>query len=85
MTHEGRASPAPAPSGRSISMRCRRSTASRSCRVVGRQLAPTQEVAKKYGIAHATTDLGEALAQPGVDAVILCTPTQMHAAQAISA
>jgi 2-hydroxy-4-carboxymuconate semialdehyde hemiacetal dehydrogenase len=32
-----------------------------------------------------TTDLAEALAQPGVDAVILCTPTQMHAAQAISA
>jgi 2-hydroxy-4-carboxymuconate semialdehyde hemiacetal dehydrogenase len=51
--------------------------------VVGRQLAPTREVARKYGIQHATTDLGEALAQPGVAAAILCTPTQMHAAQAI--
>jgi 2-hydroxy-4-carboxymuconate semialdehyde hemiacetal dehydrogenase len=51
--------------------------------VVGRQLAPTEEVARKYGVPHATTDLGEALAQPGVDAVILCTPTQMHAAQAL--
>jgi 2-hydroxy-4-carboxymuconate semialdehyde hemiacetal dehydrogenase len=30
-----------------------------------------------------TTDLAEALALPEVDAVILCTPTQMHAAQAI--
>jgi len=49
--------------------------------VVGRQLAPTEEVARKYGVAHATTDLAEALARPGVDAVILATPTQMHAAQ----
>lgn len=51
--------------------------------VVGRRLEPTQAVADKYGIGHATTELAEALKQPGVDAVILCTPTQMHAAQAI--
>lgn len=51
--------------------------------VVGRRLEPTQEVAAKYGIPHATIDLAEALEQPGLDAVILCTPTQMHAAQAI--
>ena len=51
--------------------------------VVGRQLAPTEEVARKYGVAHATTDLAEALARPGVDAVILATPTQMHAAQSL--
>ena len=51
--------------------------------VVGRNLEPTQAVAAKYGIAHATTDLAETLALPGLDAVILCTPTQMHAAQAI--
>jgi 2-hydroxy-4-carboxymuconate semialdehyde hemiacetal dehydrogenase len=51
--------------------------------VVGRRLEPTQAVADKYGIPHATTDLAEALEQPGLDAVILCTPTQMHAAQAI--
>ena len=49
--------------------------------VVGRELAPTQEVARKYGVSHATRDLAEALARPGVDAVILATPTQMHAAQ----
>ncbi len=41
----------------------------------------TAEVARKYGIAHWTTDLDEALAQPGVEAAILATPTQMHAAQ----
>lgn len=51
--------------------------------VVGRRLEPTQAVADKYGIPHACTDLAEALEQPGLDAVILCTPTQMHAAQAI--
>jgi 2-hydroxy-4-carboxymuconate semialdehyde hemiacetal dehydrogenase len=51
--------------------------------VVGRMLEPTQAVAAKYGIGHATTELAEALAQPGLDAVILCTPTQMHAAQTL--
>ncbi|WP_111642482.1 Gfo/Idh/MocA family oxidoreductase [Marinimicrobium alkaliphilum] len=51
--------------------------------VVGRDLDATQEVADKYGIGHVTTDLAEALAQPGVDAAILCTPTSMHASQAI--
>jgi 2-hydroxy-4-carboxymuconate semialdehyde hemiacetal dehydrogenase len=50
--------------------------------IVGRQLAPTQEIAKKYGISHATTQLSEALTS-AVDAVILCTPTQLHAQQAI--
>ena len=51
--------------------------------IVGRRLEPTQKVADEYGIPHATTELSEALAQPGVDAAILCTPTQMHADQAI--
>jgi 2-hydroxy-4-carboxymuconate semialdehyde hemiacetal dehydrogenase len=51
--------------------------------LVGRRLEPTKAIAAKYGIGHATTDLAEALEQPGLDAVILCTPTQMHAAQAI--
>ncbi|HET9510034.1 MAG TPA: Gfo/Idh/MocA family oxidoreductase [Sphingomonas sp.] len=51
--------------------------------VVGRNLEPTRGVADRYGIAHATTDLAETLALPGLDAVILCTPTQMHAAQAL--
>ena len=51
--------------------------------LVGRRLEPTQAVAAKYGVAHAPTELAEALEQPGLDAVILCTPTQMHAAQAI--
>jgi 2-hydroxy-4-carboxymuconate semialdehyde hemiacetal dehydrogenase len=51
--------------------------------IVGRDPEATRATAAKYGIAHVTTRLTEALAQPGVQAAILCTPTQMHAAQAI--
>jgi 2-hydroxy-4-carboxymuconate semialdehyde hemiacetal dehydrogenase len=42
----------------------------------------TEEVAKKWKIPHWTTNLAESLAQPGVEAAILTTPTQMHAKQA---
>jgi 2-hydroxy-4-carboxymuconate semialdehyde hemiacetal dehydrogenase len=49
--------------------------------LVSRELEKTREVAAKYGIAHVTTELADSLALPEVDAVILCTPTQMHAAQ----
>ncbi|AIJ47366.1 4-carboxy-2-hydroxymuconate-6-semialdehyde dehydrogenase [Comamonas sp. PE63] len=52
--------------------------------LVGRRFDQTKEVADKYGIAHVATDLAESLALPEVDAVILCTPTQMHAEQAIA-
>jgi 2-hydroxy-4-carboxymuconate semialdehyde hemiacetal dehydrogenase len=51
--------------------------------LVGRTLDKTQEVASKFGIRHVATDLAESLARPDVDAVILCTPTQVHASQAI--
>ena len=49
--------------------------------LVGRDLDKTREVAKRYGISHVTSDLAESLARPDIDAVILCTPTQLHAAQ----
>ena len=52
--------------------------------LIGRELEKTQEVANKYGIAHVTTDLNESLAIKEVDAVILCTPTQMHASQSLA-
>jgi 2-hydroxy-4-carboxymuconate semialdehyde hemiacetal dehydrogenase len=52
--------------------------------VVGRELDKTREVAKKYGIGHVTTELAETLARSDVDAVILATPTQMHAQQTIA-
>jgi 2-hydroxy-4-carboxymuconate semialdehyde hemiacetal dehydrogenase len=43
----------------------------------------TKEVAGRFGIPHFTGDLAESLRQPGLEAMILATPTQMHAAQAI--
>src|SRR3984885_6022591 len=49
----------------------------------GGNQAATEEVAKKFGIPHWTGDLGESLKQPGLEAVILATPTQMHADQAV--
>ena len=52
--------------------------------LIGRELGKTQEVADKYGIAHVTTDLSDSLAIKEVDAVILCTPTQMHASQSLA-
>lgn len=53
--------------------------------VVSRRLEQAREVADTYGAPHAATDLDEALARDDVDAVILCTPTQLHAPQAIAA
>jgi 2-hydroxy-4-carboxymuconate semialdehyde hemiacetal dehydrogenase len=46
----------------------------------GNQTA-TEEVAKKFKIPHWTWDLAESLKQPGLEAMILATPTQMHAKQ----
>jgi len=42
-----------------------------------------RQVAEQYGVRDETLDLAEALALPDVDAVILATPTPMHAKQAI--
>ena len=52
--------------------------------LISRDLEKTREVAAQYGIGHVTTDLNESLALKEVDAVILCTPTQMHAAQTLA-
>jgi len=52
--------------------------------LISRDLEKTREVADKYGIQHVTTDLADSLALPEVDAVILCTPTQMHAEQTLA-
>ena len=53
--------------------------------LIGRRLEPTQELAAKYGAAHAGTNLDDALAMPDIDAVILATPTGMHAEQGLAA
>ena len=52
--------------------------------IVSRRLEQAEVVAKKYGAPHFSTELDDALARDDVDAVILCTPTQMHASQAIA-
>ena len=52
--------------------------------LISRDLEKTREVATKYGIGHVTTELAESLALPELDAVILCTPTQMHAEQTLA-
>jgi 2-hydroxy-4-carboxymuconate semialdehyde hemiacetal dehydrogenase len=51
--------------------------------VVGREPGPTASFAADQGVGHHTVDLADALTQSGVEAVILATPTQLHAGQAI--
>src|SRR6202167_5312754 len=51
--------------------------------LVSRDPATTAGVAKKGKIPHCRTDLAQALAQPGVEAAMLCSPTQLHARQAV--
>ena len=52
--------------------------------VISRTGEQAAEAAKKYGAKHSSTELSDALDRDDVDAVILCTPTQMHAEQAIA-
>ena len=51
--------------------------------LAGGSIDSTREVAQRFKIPHFSTDLGECLAQPGVQAAILATPTQMHARQGV--
>ena len=52
--------------------------------IISRTAEQAAAVAAKYGAKHSSTELDDALARDDVDAVILCTPTQMHASQAIA-
>jgi 2-hydroxy-4-carboxymuconate semialdehyde hemiacetal dehydrogenase len=52
--------------------------------LVSEDLGKTQDIARRYGIGHATDQFAETLAMPVVEAVILCTPTPLHAAQAMA-
>ncbi len=52
--------------------------------VVSRRLEQAAEIARKYDVGYATTSLDDVLARDDVDAVILCTPTGLHARQAIA-
>src|SRR3954453_5352860 len=48
--------------------------------LIGGNPAGTEQVARKYGVSHWGTDLGEGIQR--ADAVILATPTKMHFRQA---
>jgi 2-hydroxy-4-carboxymuconate semialdehyde hemiacetal dehydrogenase len=52
--------------------------------VVGRIEPDTRDFATEFDIPHWTLDLGESLDRPGVEAVILATPTELHATETIS-
>jgi 2-hydroxy-4-carboxymuconate semialdehyde hemiacetal dehydrogenase len=51
--------------------------------LVGGDAAAAAAVAGRFGVPHVTTDLTACLARPDIEAVILATPTPLHAAQAI--
>ncbi len=51
--------------------------------IVGQNLEEVEAFARNRNIPHATGDLGESLARDDVDAIILATPTPVHAEQAI--
>ncbi len=52
--------------------------------LISRDIDKTKETAALYAIGHVTTKLEDSLALKEVDAVILCTPTQMHAEQTMA-
>ncbi|MDH4145325.1 MAG: Gfo/Idh/MocA family oxidoreductase, partial [Acidimicrobiia bacterium] len=51
--------------------------------LAGGVAADTAALAAERSIPHWSVDLAESMRRPGVDAVILATPTQLHTAQAI--
>ncbi len=53
--------------------------------IVGGVAEATEKVAAERGIGFWTLVLDEALARPGIDAVIVASPTPIHAAQGIAA
>jgi 2-hydroxy-4-carboxymuconate semialdehyde hemiacetal dehydrogenase len=52
--------------------------------LAGGNPASTEEVARKFQIPHWTSDLAESLKRPGLEAMILASPTQMHAKQGVA-
>lgn len=52
--------------------------------IVARSPEKAQPIADKFGVPYVTPELDDVLARDDVDALILCTPTQIHAEQAIA-
>src|SRR5512144_2215744 len=53
--------------------------------LVGRDVAKTQDRAARFDVPHALTNVADALALPGVDAVAVVTPPRTHRAIALEA
>ena len=53
--------------------------------VNSREAETGKTFAAEYGVPHTSTDLAECVDRPGVDAVILTTPSRMHADQTVLA
>lgn len=53
--------------------------------LVGRRAKPTREFAEQWGFKHHTLELGQALADDEVDAVVIASPNELHAQQATAA
>ncbi len=51
--------------------------------VIGRVVDKTQKVAEQFNVPHHSIDLSDALKIDALDAVVLATPTQMHAVQGL--
>src|SRR5439155_1795908 len=49
---------------------------------VGRRPEATEAFAREWGFEHRTLSLEEALGRPGLDAVVICSPSEQHAGQA---
>ena len=49
--------------------------------LAGSNMESARQVAQQWKIPHWTPDLAESLAQPGIEAAVLTTPTQLHAVQ----
>ena len=53
--------------------------------VASRRLESARAFAQEHGMAFATDDVAKLLAQPGIDAVCITTPSAMHLAPALAA
>jgi 2-hydroxy-4-carboxymuconate semialdehyde hemiacetal dehydrogenase len=53
--------------------------------VVSSRVEQAREAASRYGVADVQTDLARVLDRPDIDAVVLATPTPLHAEQAVAA
>jgi 2-hydroxy-4-carboxymuconate semialdehyde hemiacetal dehydrogenase len=65
--------------------RAKPADASAQAPTAGRRPPSTEEFATGYGYKKWTTDLGEALADPEVDVVIIAGPSETHADMAVAA